>query len=243
MKIGGGLSMNDIHPTAIIEEGAILGDENVVGPYVIIEKTVIIGDNNVIGAGCQFINNVVIGDNNTFGTHVVIGGNGEIRGATIYGGWVIIENDNIINHHVTIDRPITESTTIGTDTYIMTKSHIAHDCIIEDKVTMATGVILGGYSTLLEGCNLGLGVVTHQFSTIGQYAMVGMNTTITKDISPFMKVVGSPPRYIGLNDSKLYILGCVGDIEETLTTIVRSEYYGLFLVHGNRRGKVLDYPL
>ena len=235
--------MNDIHSTAIIEEGAKIGDENVIGPYTVIDKTVIIGDNNIFGAGCHLINNVMVGDNNKFGSHVVIGGNGEIKEESIFSGWVIIGDGNFINHHVSIDRPVKHTTEIGDNNYIMVKSHIAHDCIVEDDVIMSSGNILGGHTILLQGCNLGLGVVTHQYTTIGQYSMIGMNTTVSKDISPFMKVVGSPPKCIGLNEFKLDILDCSGYTEEVIDTILRSEMYGLFLIQSNRRGRVLEYEL
>ena len=114
---------NNIHPTAWIDPTVKLGKGNTIGAFT------------VIHAG------VTIGDNNTIGSHTVIGGDGEIRDAHNFQGEIKIGSRNLINHHVTIDKPITGFTVVGDDNFIMTKAHLGHDVVISKGVTISSGAV------------------------------------------------------------------------------------------------------
>lgn len=107
----------------------------------------------------------------------------------------------MINEHVTIHAAIEpeEATSISNDCYIMTKSHIGHDAIIESEVTLACLAIIGGHSIVMRGANIGLAAVLHQKRAIGNFAMVGMNATVSRSIPPFMIAMGSPARVTRVN--------------------------------------------
>ena len=175
---------NNIHPTAWIDPTVKLGKGNTIGAYT------------VIHAG------VTIGDNNTIGSHTVIGGDGEIRNAHNFKGEVKIGSRNLINHHVTIDKPINGYTIVGDDNFIMTKAHLGHDVIVSNNVTISSGAMIGGHTQIHDYANIGLNAEIHQRKIIGQGAMVGMGSSIIKNVLPFTKVV-SVNTVIGYNKMKI----------------------------------------
>jgi UDP-N-acetylglucosamine acyltransferase len=175
---------NNIHETAIISENVVIGKGNTIGPYSVIHDGVTIGDNNEIGS------------------FVVIGGRGEIRKANEFKGRIYIGDDNLINHHVTIDKSIEGVTYIGDKCFIMTKAHLGHDVKIYDSVTISSGANIGGHVFIDDNANVGLNAEIHQRLKIGQGAMIGMGSSITKDVYPFIKIVGVN-RIIGYNDKKI----------------------------------------
>jgi UDP-N-acetylglucosamine acyltransferase len=175
---------NNVHPTAWIDPSVKLGKGNTIGAFTVIHSGVEIGDNNKIGS------------------HTVIGGNGEIRNASNFKGKVKIGSRNLINHHVTIDKPINGYTIIGNDNFIMTKSHLGHDVIISNNVTISSGAMIGGHTQVHDYANIGLNAEIHQRKIIGQGAMVGMGSSIIKNVYPFTKVV-SVNSVIGYNIMKI----------------------------------------
>lgn len=176
------MSGNFIHPLAIVSKDAKIGTGNYIGPFCI------------IGAG------VTIGNNNRFEGLCSIGTPPEHREYFTLEGKTIIGNRNTFREFVTINAGIKE-TVIGNDCIFLKSSHVGHDCKISDKVTLSCGVKVGGHSILLDGVNMGLNAVCHQFSVIGHYSMIGMGSVITRKqrIEPFMKYAGVPAKQIGIN--------------------------------------------
>lgn len=173
---------NFIHPTAIIQTDKI-GTGNYFGPYVVI--------------GPQ----VYIGDENRFESHVSVGLPPEHRGFFDQYGMVIIGHRNIIREFVTIHSGTSGRTIMGDDCIMLRGSHLSHDSVLENRVTVSCTVMIGGSTYIMKGANLGLGALLHQRTVIGSYSMVGMGTIVTKksEIGPFGKYVGNPARYIGNN--------------------------------------------
>jgi len=171
------------------------------GNHVYIDPSARIGNNNLIYPFVYIGKNVEIGDNNTIYPFTSIGTPGEHKTAEpLKGGKTVIGSNNIIRENVTIQAPIgTLHTIIGNNCYIMNKCHIAHDCIVENEAIMSTGSIIGGYTILEKYVNMGLGAVVHQRLVIGQSAMIGMNSTVTKNILPFTTVIGTPAKIKGFN--------------------------------------------
>ena len=177
------MSENQIHPTAIIHPNAKIGSGNYIGPYCVIGE------------------NVTIGSFNRLESHVCIGSPAEHKIAfhgEIDSG-VVIGDNCIFREFVTINSGTEQATFVGNNVYMLRGSHLGHDAIIQDKVTLSCNVMIGGHSVVKQGTNIGLGAVVHQRVTINKYSMVGMGSVVTKDIMPFFLGWGSPFKHQKLN--------------------------------------------
>ena len=177
-----------IHPTALISEEAIIGENVVIGPYVIIEGAVEIGDGCNIRAHAVLKGALKMGSGNQIYSGAVLG---EDPQHTKYMGeptQVIIGNDNIFREHVTVHRVTTASwkTIIGDNNFLMAYSHIAHDCIVGNRCILANGAQVGGHCVIADGAFLSGNACLHQFVRVGRFALLSGCSVATKDMPPFM---------------------------------------------------------
>jgi len=204
---------NRIHPTAIVGAGVILGRDNTIGPF-----TVIVGP-------CE------IGDGNWLGPFASIGTPAEYRGGAHPVGWegevegagVLIGDGNTIRDFVTINQGTEETTTIGDDCYLLARSHVGHDCVLHDGVTLADGVQLGGHTQVWAWTNIGMGTVVHERTNVGPGAMIVMGSALRRDVRPFTITVGNPARAIGVNHVGLSRRGCTEDEVAALETYLKGK--------------------
>lgn len=183
-KLDNEVKENIIHPTSIIEPGTILGTGNYIGPFCYIKSGTIIGDNNRFEAYCS------------------IGTCPEHRDYFTGSNYPVeIGDDNIFREFVTINAGSQRNTTIGNNVTMLRGSHIGHDSEVWNKVTLSCNVLVGGHSTIMEGVNMGLGSICHQFAVVGAYSMIGMGGVITKSskILPGKTYAGVPVKEIGVN--------------------------------------------
>jgi UDP-N-acetylglucosamine acyltransferase len=123
---------------------------------------------------------------------------------------VIIGSDNVIREYVTINRATTKQewkTVIGDHNYIMAYAHIAHDCILGNRVIMSNVATLGGHIIIGDYAVLGGLVAVHQFVRIGAYAFLGGKSAVAKDIPPFMLTAGPTAKLYGINRKGLSRMG------------------------------------
>lgn len=144
--------------------------------------------------------NVQIGKNVYIGAHCIIGAPPEKKGAGS-GEGVIIKDNTMIHGQVCIDSGSIKETVIGERCYIMKGAYIAHDCFIEDDVTISAGVKLAGGVTIRDNTNIGMGVSVHQGIDVPSYCMLGMNAVITKrtDLQTGGCYVGNPAKFLRWN--------------------------------------------
>jgi len=186
-------NLNFIHPTSIIGPDVIIGENNYIGPFCYIEGKTIIGNNNRFEAYCS------------------IGTPAEHRDYFTGGNYsVIIGNNCTIREFVTINSGTVRDTVLYDNITMLRNSHIGHDSIIESKVNLSCNVLIGGHSYLMEGVNMGLGSMCHQFSVLGAYSMIGMGGVVVKssEINPGEIYVGNPVKFlkenkIGLNRNNI----------------------------------------
>jgi len=142
--------------------------------------------------------NVKMGTGNWIGAYSVIGGNGEIRGVDQreFKGIVWIGDNNVISEHVTIQRPYEENhmTCIGNQCLIMAHSHIGHDAIVESGVEVCSGSVIGGYAWVRPRAKIKLGAVVRNRVSVGEGAIVGMMSCVTKDVPDNATVYGNPAK-------------------------------------------------
>jgi UDP-N-acetylglucosamine acyltransferase len=130
------------------------------------------------------------------GPYAVVGSPGEKRHPVGEGqGEVRIGDRTIIREFVAIQGPCS----IGADCHLMDKSHIPHDAVLGDWVTFAPGVVLAGHVQIGDKATLGINTSVHQFRRIGEGAMIGMGSVVTKDIPAWEKWYGNPAQPHGLN--------------------------------------------
>jgi UDP-N-acetylglucosamine acyltransferase len=190
-----------IHPTAIVSDKAIIGNNVTIGPFSIIEDDVQIGDN------CEIRSSVVIGNGARIGNNVKI-----FAGAVIstepqdmkFDGeqtFTIIGDNSIIREFATINRGTKETgkTQIGSNCLIMAYCHIAHDCIIGDNVIMSNVVQIAGHVVVEDWVILGGVAKIHQFCKVGRHSMVGADVKIVKDVAPYTLVDRKPAQVEGVN--------------------------------------------
>ncbi len=193
--------MNNIHPTAVIDSSARLGSDIEIGPYVVIEGDVEVGNSCRIASHAVIKRYSRLGSGNMVHEHAVIGGSPQDLGFSDYATYVTIGNDNVIREGVTIHRATKKDadTRIGNSNFLMAYCHIAHDCVIGDRVIIANNAQLAGHVEVgNRACISGL-VGIHQFCRIGTLAMVGHNSKVTQDCLPFVITDGFPARARGLN--------------------------------------------
>jgi len=200
----------EIHPSAVISPKAELAEGVKVGPYSSIGENVKIGRDTVIGPHVVIEGPTEIGERNRIYPFSSIGTPPQDIGYRGEDTRLIIGNDNIIREYVTINRATTKEqwkTVIGNANYIMAYAHIAHDCIIGNRVIMANVATLGGHITIGDNAVVGGLVAVHQFVRIGTFAFVGGKSGVDRDVPPFMITAGPRARLYGINRKGLARMG------------------------------------
>ncbi|MDR9435969.1 MAG: acyl-ACP--UDP-N-acetylglucosamine O-acyltransferase [Thiohalophilus sp.] len=193
---------NTIHPTAVVSDQAQLGSGNQVGPFVVIHDDVILGDNNVLHSGVVVHSGSRIGHANRIHEYAVIGGLPQDLGfdpAT--SSYVTLGDENVLREAVIIHRAsvANEHTRLGNHNYLMNGAHLGHDCVLGNHVVIAPYAALGGFVSVADRAFISGGVMIHQFARVGELAMIGGNSKITRDVLPFLITDGMPGRVRGLN--------------------------------------------
>lgn len=142
-----------------------------------IVKTKEIGAGTYIGPFCNISERVVVGENCKLVGWSSIGNPGEFKVMPKdSGNPIIIGNGVEIREFVTINTPIGDVTKIGDNCFLMTKSHVGHDSVLENDVVLSCGSLVGGHSYIGSYCYLGLNASTHQYAKLGDYSIVGANS-------------------------------------------------------------------
>jgi UDP-N-acetylglucosamine acyltransferase len=198
--------MSNIHPTAIIEEGAILGDNISVGPYTYIGKHVTIGDHTQIDSHTLIDGYTTIGKHNHIFSHAAIG---SVPQDLKYNGEkveLIIGDHNTIREF-TLLNPGTKGggsvTKVGDHNLLMGYVHLGHDVIMGDHCILANGATLAGHVELGDHVVIGGLSAVHQFVHIGEYAMLGGASALAHDLPPYCMAQGNRAKLKGLNATGL----------------------------------------
>ncbi|MDQ1694017.1 MAG: UDP-N-acetylglucosamine acyltransferase [Acidobacteriaceae bacterium] len=177
-----------IHPTALVEAGAIVPESAKVGPYCTV------GPDVVLGEGCELVSHVVLDGRTTLGAGARVYSFAAVGVAPQdlkYGGeptQVVIGEKTIIREYVTISRGTAGGggvTRVGANCLIMAYTHIGHDSSIGNHCILANGATLAGHVIVEDYATVGALCPIHQFCRIGRHAFVGGGTTITQDVLPY----------------------------------------------------------
>jgi UDP-N-acetylglucosamine acyltransferase len=215
---------NTRHPTAVIASGAELADDVVVGPHAVIEDHVSIGAGTVIGPHVVIHSYARVGARNRIHAHAVIADIPQDYSFSVDETWVEIGDDNVLREGFTVHRSTSteQPTRIGSSCFLMTYTHVAHDCQVGDGVVMTTYAGLAGCVQVGDGANIGGGAAIHQFCRIGSGAIVGGQTGILKDVLPYSMVFGLPALHYRLNTVGLKRAGVTGERYRALEKVFRA---------------------
>ena len=195
--------MTNIHPTAVIEEGAQIAKSAKIGPFCTISSKTKIGENVELMARVSVMNDTTIGEGTKVFPGAVLGAGPQDHGNEFNDGMkLIIGKNNIIRENVTMQcgTPKEKMTTVvGDDCMFMVNSHVAHDCVIGNHVIATNNVMLAGHVHVGDGAILGGGSAVRQFVHIGRKAMIGGLTGVARDVLPFGLVMGDRGFLRGLN--------------------------------------------
>jgi UDP-N-acetylglucosamine acyltransferase len=190
-----------IHPTAIVSPAARIGAGVTIGPHALVEGETELGDNAVLHGACVIAAGTILGAGVVVHPFATIGGPPQylkFDAATRSG--VRVGAGTVIREAVTINRSIKsgEFTTIGEQCFLMANSHVAHDCALADRVILANGALLAGHVTVGADVFFGGGCALHQFTRVGEGAIIGGLAAITFDIPPYV-MVADRNRLAGFN--------------------------------------------
>lgn len=190
-----------IHPTAVIDPAARIGEGSTVGAYCVIGADVQIGD------GCTIHNHVTvagptkIGNGNTFFPYCSVGQRTQDLKYAGEPTYLEIGDHNSFREFCTLNRGTApgSKTVIGSHGNFLAYSHIAHDCTVGDHVIFSNNGTLAGHVIVEDHAVIGGLAGVHQFCRIGQHAITGGCTKIVQDVPPFMIADGNPAEVRGIN--------------------------------------------
>ena len=207
--------MADVHPTAMVGDGADIAPDAKIGPHCVIEGEVRIGPGTVLGPGCVVRGPVTIGAGNTFHGHCYLDASADKKRDGV-GGSLVIGDGNVVREFATLNRATAagDVTTVGDGNLLMPYTHVAHDCVLGDGIVLANQAQLGGEVSVGDRANLGGGAMVHQRCRIGTLAMVGVSTFVNKDVPPYAKYAATPMRVtVGVNRVGLERAGMADQID------------------------------
>ncbi|MEM1214995.1 MAG: acyl-ACP--UDP-N-acetylglucosamine O-acyltransferase [Bacteroidota bacterium] len=222
--------MNNRYPEhTVIHPKAQIGENVTIGPFSFIDADVVVGDNTYIGPHVTILNGARIGASVQVHSGAVISG---LPQDLKYKGeetTTVIGDRTVIREYVTINRGTSYAmhTKVGSDCLLMAYSHVAHDCILGDRVILANNVTLAGHVEIEDWAILEGLVAVQQFTRIGQHAFVAGGSLVRKSVPPYVRAAREPISYIGVNNVGLTRRGFS---RETINQI--HEIYRILFVRG-----------
>ena len=192
----------NIHPTAIVHEGAWLHPSVTVGAYSVIGAHVKVGAGTRIGPHCVIEGHTTIGEDNQIFQFASLGAQPQDKKYAGEPTELVIGDRNTIREFCTFNTGTSQDagvTRVGNDNWIMAYVHIAHDCAVGSHTILANNATLAGHVHVGDWVILGGLTGVHQFVKIGAHAMAGFASRVAQDVPPFMMIEGNPLAVRGFN--------------------------------------------
>ena len=219
----------ELHPTAIVDQGAELGDGVVVGPFAVIGAGVRVGAGTRVGAHATIYGATVLGRENSVFPHAAIGFDPQDLKYKGENSRLVIGARNQFREFCTINRGTAfggGETRIGDDNLFMTQSHVGHDSEVGSRTVFTNAATLAGHVVVEDDATIGAFSAVHQFCRVGRHAYIGAYSVITMDALPFCTTVGIKPACMGVNRIGLERKGKSADdmraIERAVRVLTRS---------------------
>jgi UDP-N-acetylglucosamine acyltransferase len=221
-----------IHPTAIIEDGAQFSEGVEIGPYCFVSAKTKLGKCTRLMSHVSVMGRTELGENCTVYPFACLGGDPQDKTYRGEDTACTIGNGNTIREYVTINRASTKQdwvTRVGNNNFIMAYSHIGHDSVVGNHVTMANGATLAGHVEVEDYVTISGPSAVHQFCKVGESAMISGLTGMPNDIIPFATAAGAMggrAKLFGLNIIGLQRRGFskdeIGKLKQAYRILFRS---------------------
>lgn len=226
-----------VHPTAIVADGAVIGEGTSVGPFSVIGPNVRIGKDNVIGPHVVLDGDTVLGQGNRIFQFASVGAAPQDLKYRGERSRLEIGDRNIIREYVTL-QPGTEGggmvTAIGNQNLFMSSAHIAHDVRVGNGCVFANSAAVAGHAVVGNRVTVGGMVGIHQFVRIGDFAMIGAGSMVAKDVPPYAIAQGDRAALAGVNKIGLERAG----FSDSEITEARTVFRKLFLGAGTWQERI-----
>jgi UDP-N-acetylglucosamine acyltransferase len=233
----------NIHPTALIAPDAELGEGVEVGAYAVIGPGVQVGANTRIGPHAVLEGPMRIGTENVILQFASVGSAPQDKKYKGEPTRLEIGDRNVIRECVTLNRGTVQDqglTSIGSDNLFMAYAHVAHDCRIGSHCVLANNATLGGHVHLGDWVIMGGLSAIHQFCKVGAHAFIANNAAVTRDIPPYVMVVGQPAGAHSVNSEGLKRRGFTPEQIRNIRSAFRVLYRsGLKLAEAQQQLAVL----
>lgn len=191
-----------IHPTALVHDGACLGEGVTIEAFSIIGPNVVIGADTTVGSHCVITGHTTIGAHCQISHHVVLGTAPQDLKYQGEPTRLEIGDYNVIREFATINIGTatgTGLTKVGNQNLLMAYSHVAHDGRIGNQVILSNAVTLAGHVTIEDHAIVGGLTAFHQFTRMGAYAFVGGCSAVSQDVPPYCLAAGNRAKLYGIN--------------------------------------------
>jgi len=191
-----------IHPSAVVDPGARLGESVVIGPLCYVGAGVEVGDGTELVAQATLLGPCRLGANNRIYPHATLGAAPQDRSWEGEPTELVVGDDNVFREGVTVNRGTTKGggvTRVGSRCLVMAFAHVAHDCSLADHVTLTNQTSLGGHVAIGERAVVGGHVAIAPFVRVGELSFAAGGAMIERDVPPFVVVAGDRARVRALN--------------------------------------------
>lgn len=235
-----------IAPTAVVDPRAEIGANVSIGHFCVISGSTVIGDDCRLENQVTTMGIVQIGDDNHFFPGCVIGGDPQDTGYDGAPTRVEIGDGNRFREFCTVNRGTEKEdgiTRVGHDNYFMTQTHIAHDCVVGDRIVIANNGMLGGHVRVGNDVTIAGGVGVNHFASIGQLSFVSAMSRVLHDVPPYTIVDGQPAKPRAVNTIGLKRHGYPAEDIEVLMAAFRTLYRRREGVEAARREVLSNGPM
>jgi UDP-N-acetylglucosamine acyltransferase len=218
--------MTKIHPTAAVDAGAQLDDDLEIGAFAYVGAGVVLGAGTRLHHHASVEGNTVLGPGCEIFPYACIGG--KTQDLKFKGGnpGLRVGDHNVFREYVTVHCATYDGdvTRIGSHNTFLASSHVAHDCVLGDRIVMSNGAVLAGHVMVEDHVVVGGYGGVHQFCRVGAYAMVSAFGKLVQDLPPFLIADGSPAEVRAINRVGLERGGFVAEQIDRVKQIHRLLY-------------------
>ena len=218
-----------VHPSSVVEDGAVIGAGVDIGPFCHVGARVRLDGGVKLRSHVSLTGITHLGARCDLYPGVALGGDGQIRGNDFTEGRLEIGADCVLREMVSMhvgSRKGGGLTQVGSKGYFMANSHVGHDCRVGDGVTFANSVALGGHVEIGDGVIFGGLAAVQQFCRVGNGAMIGGLTGVNRDVIPYAMAFGDHVELAGLNLVGLKRRGLSRDTINAMRATFRLVFLG-----------------